>query len=165
MPKYSPAPFTELSESELLDMVHTSKQRLKYSGKILRDLRKAANLTQRGMAEKVHVVQSTYAGYENGHHQPDMEVLIQLAKFHGVTLDYISGRIFDEWIIEPFFNMRQVGQCQVDLCEHSKQQYKDMSTFSDTVMEARMHGEYAPNESDPPAYYRKLIDRILGRTK
>lgn len=165
MPKYSPAPFKDLSENELLDMVHASKQRLKHSGKILRNLRKTANLTQREMAEKVHIVQSTYAGYENGHHQPDIEVLIQLAKFHGVTLDYITGRVFDDWIIEPFFNMKEEGQCQLDLLEHAKKQYTDMKHFAYMVMEARIHGEYNPNEERPSTQERKLIDYILDRTK
>jgi transcriptional regulator with XRE-family HTH domain len=77
-----------------------------------RNLRKKDKLSQREIAEKLNIVQQTYAGYENGHHEPSLDLLIQIADFHKVTLDYISGRVFDDWLPAPFTNMKENGQSQ-----------------------------------------------------
>jgi len=165
MPKYGAGGYKGLSATELIDKLEARKRRLKESGKTLRYLRKKANLSQREIAERLNIVQQTYAGYENGHHEPSIDILIQLADFHKVTLDYISGRIFDDWIPEPFSHMKTEEQAHIDLLEHAQRQHKDVDEFSFMVMEARIHGEYDPDEERPSSQHRKLIDYILDRTK
>jgi len=128
----------------MVDQLEKRYLRMKESGKILRYLRKKAGLSQKQIAEKLNIVQSTYAGYENGHHEPIIDFLIQLAEFHGVTLDFISGHVFDGWLVTPFkAYSKEDYQSIDDLHEHAQRQYKDMERFSDMVMEARMHGEYS----------------------
>ena len=158
MPKYSAGEYENLSANELLNKLDEKVRRTKTSGKILRYLRKKAKLTQKDVAEKLHIVQSTYAGYENGHHEPNLDILIQLANFHKVTLDYISGRIFNEWMIEPFSYLKENGEGHlIDLTDLAKMQRDEEQQISYMVMEAKRHGEYDPNEATPSSNYRKIL--------
>jgi len=142
MQKYSAGDYENLPATELLDKLEAKEQRIKTAGKILRYLRKKAGLSQREIAETLGIVQQTYAGYENGHHEPSMDILVQLANFYKVTLDYISGRVFDDWLMEPFSRMQDNDRCHMELLEHAQRQYTDFSKFSYMTMEARIHGHY-----------------------
>jgi len=142
MPKYSAGGYENLSATDLLDKLQARGERIKTAGKVLRYLRKEAGLTQREVADKLKIVQQTYAGYENGHHEPNLDLLIQLANHYGVTLDFISGRVFDDWIIQPFSFISEGKDSLVDLLEHAQRQYTDMGKFSYMVMDNRIHGEY-----------------------
>ena len=55
----------------------------------LRDLREDNDLTQRELAEKLHISQNTYSQYENGVRQLPIEMLIRLSKLYNVSTDYI----------------------------------------------------------------------------
>ena len=57
----------------------------------IKDLREDADLTQQLLAEHLHIKQNTYSQYENGQRQLPLDVLIKLAKFYGVSTDYILG--------------------------------------------------------------------------
>ncbi|MBE6939240.1 MAG: helix-turn-helix transcriptional regulator [Ruminococcaceae bacterium] len=58
----------------------------------IRDLREDADLKQKDVAEYLHCSQVSYSYYEIGRRAIPVEVLIQLADFYGVTLDYLVGR-------------------------------------------------------------------------
>lgn len=58
----------------------------------IRDLREDADLTQAELGEAINVPQRTYAYYESGQRMIPPGVLIALADFHGVTVDYLLGR-------------------------------------------------------------------------
>ncbi len=60
----------------------------------LRSLRLASNLTQKQLAQKMGITQFTYSNYENENTQPDIKLLVNLADFYHVTLDYLVGRDF-----------------------------------------------------------------------
>ena len=55
----------------------------------IKDLREDNNLTQKEIAEYLHVKQNTYSQYENGQRQIPIDMLIELARFYGVSTDYI----------------------------------------------------------------------------
>ena len=57
-------------------------------GKRLRQLRKARNLTQKQVAERVGVTRTVLSQYENDHTAPSLEVLVKLANQFGVSTDY-----------------------------------------------------------------------------
>lgn len=57
----------------------------------LRDLREDADLTQKEVAEYLHIKQNTYSQYENGQRQLPIDVLIKLSRFYNVSTDYILG--------------------------------------------------------------------------
>ena len=49
-------------------------------GKHLMQLRAERNMTQKAMAEKLQVSESTYANWEQGRREPSLSNLIQIAK-------------------------------------------------------------------------------------
>ena len=57
----------------------------------IRDLREDRDLTQKQMAEMLNLSQSTYSRYESGVLDIPSSVLISLAKFHKVSVDYLLG--------------------------------------------------------------------------
>lgn len=61
-------------------------------GNILRYLRKRQKITQTDISKQIGIAQQTYAGYENGKHEPSIEIIIRLADFYDVSMDYITGR-------------------------------------------------------------------------
>ena len=61
----------------------------------LKELRSGAGLTQKELAETVGVTERGYRGYESGSNLPNMVVLLKLADFYQVSLDYLVGRSDD----------------------------------------------------------------------
>ena len=57
----------------------------------IRDLREDNDLTQKQVAEFLHIKQNTYSQYENGHRQLPIEFLILLAQFYKTSTDYLLG--------------------------------------------------------------------------
>ena len=57
----------------------------------LRDIREDRDLTQRTLADYLHIRQNTYSQYENGQRQLPVEVLIKLAQFYNTSADYLLG--------------------------------------------------------------------------
>ena len=53
----------------------------------LRDIRKSVGLTQRQVAEKLYVVESCYANWEQGRTEPNISMLRKLSKILNVSID------------------------------------------------------------------------------
>lgn len=60
----------------------------------LKELRVLNNKTQQEVAEKINITQFTYSNYETGKTKPTIEILIKLADYYNVTLDYLLNRPF-----------------------------------------------------------------------
>ena len=58
-------------------------------------LRAARSLSQADVAREIGVVVRAYQRYEYGQREPQLSVLVRLADFYGVTLDYLAGRSDD----------------------------------------------------------------------
>ncbi len=58
----------------------------------IRDLREDRDLTQKQMGEILSCSQRVYSNYERGELDIPTEILIKLADFHGVSVDYILNR-------------------------------------------------------------------------
>ena len=59
---------------------------------MLKKLRKQNKLTQRALAEALHISQTTVSKYERGESEPDLAMVIEMADFFGVTVDeFIRG--------------------------------------------------------------------------
>ncbi len=58
----------------------------------IRDLREDKDLTQTHMGEILSCSQRVYSNYERGDLDIPTEILIKLADFHGVSVDYILNR-------------------------------------------------------------------------
>jgi transcriptional regulator with XRE-family HTH domain len=57
----------------------------------LKELRRAKGLKQSDMAETFHISRIGYSHWESGTFEPNVETLIKLADFFGVTVDYLIG--------------------------------------------------------------------------
>lgn len=55
----------------------------------LKELREEYNMSQKEIADVLHIKQNTYSQYETGKRQLPIDVLIQLSKYYKVTTDYI----------------------------------------------------------------------------
>ena len=60
-----------------------------YMDNRIKDLREDRDLTQTQVAEAIGITQRKYSYIETGTQQLTDEILIKLAKFYGVTTDYI----------------------------------------------------------------------------
>ena len=56
------------------------------------ELRKEKHLHQVGLAVKINVSQYTISAYETGRQQPSADMLVTLADFFNVSIDYLLGR-------------------------------------------------------------------------
>lgn len=61
-------------------------------GKILKSLRIANNLTQEKIAKQIDVARSTYTYYEQEGRSLSPDILVKLANFYNVSIDYMLGR-------------------------------------------------------------------------
>ena len=60
--------------------------------KRIRDLREDKDLTQKQMGEILSCSQRVYSNYEQGELDIPTEILIKLADFHEVSVDYMLNR-------------------------------------------------------------------------
>lgn len=58
----------------------------------LKELRKGRHLTQRELAQKLQLSNSTIAMYENGSRMPDQVTLEAISDYFNVSIDYLFGR-------------------------------------------------------------------------
>ena len=57
----------------------------------IRDLREGKDLTQKQIAAYLNCSQQVYSNYELGQRDVPTDILILLAKFYNVSVDYILG--------------------------------------------------------------------------
>ena len=57
----------------------------------IRNLREDSDLTQAEIGQRINVPQRTYAYYESGKRMIPPQVLIALAQFYDVSVDYLLG--------------------------------------------------------------------------
>lgn len=55
----------------------------------LKDLREDSDLTQQKIAEYLNIKQNIYCQYERGLRQIPIDLLVRLAEFYNVSVDYI----------------------------------------------------------------------------
>lgn len=58
----------------------------------IRDMREDADLTQEQVARILGIAQTVYSRYERGFQTIPLGLLIQLADYYHVSLDYLVGR-------------------------------------------------------------------------
>ena len=59
----------------------------------IRDLREDRDLRQSDLAAATGIDQRTISNYETGKSNPDSDALIRLADFFNVSIDYLVGRV------------------------------------------------------------------------
>ena len=57
----------------------------------IKDLREDSDLTQEQLVKQLDMHKTTYTNYEQGKHTVPFDFAVTLAKFYGVSIDYIAG--------------------------------------------------------------------------
>ena len=58
----------------------------------IQDLRTDADLSQKQLSEILHISQRSYSHYETGSRNIPVEILIRLANYYDISVDYLVGR-------------------------------------------------------------------------
>ena len=61
-------------------------------GERLKELRKSKNITQKDFATILHVTERAYQNYEMNSSTPNYKLLLTIADYFNVSLDYLVGR-------------------------------------------------------------------------
>ena len=62
----------------------------------LRDLREDRDLSQKELSQIIGMSQTGYSKYETGENDIPTEILIKLARFYEVSIDYILGETHEK---------------------------------------------------------------------
>ena len=90
--------------------------------KRLYELRNKNHLNQEEVAAVLGVARTTYAMYEQGNREMDYELLLKLADYYKVSLDYLFGR--SEQPVHP----ESYTQDEIEFMVRSLALYKEMKT-------------------------------------
>lgn len=58
----------------------------------IQDLRTDADMSQKQLSEILHISQRSYSHYETGSRNIQVEMLIRLANYYDISVDYLVGR-------------------------------------------------------------------------
>ena len=58
----------------------------------IQDLRTDADMSQKQLSEMLHISQRSYSHYETGSRNIPVEMLIRLANYYDISVDYLVGR-------------------------------------------------------------------------
>ena len=61
-------------------------------GEHLKEMRISFNYTQKQVASNIGITERNYQRYEANEQRPSFDILISLADFYNVSLDYLVGR-------------------------------------------------------------------------
>lgn len=62
-------------------------------GKRLKELRESKELTQKQLAELLNINSVTYLHYEKEQREPPLALLVEIALFYNVSVDYLLGLV------------------------------------------------------------------------
>lgn len=103
--------YEEIGKKQYLnEETNTIEVRSETIGMILKFLRNRVGITQTTIARNIGIAQQTYAGYESGKHEPSIEIMIRLANFYNLSMDYITGRFIDDIssVMEEDINLDEI---------------------------------------------------------
>ncbi|MFV0399090.1 MAG: helix-turn-helix domain-containing protein [Oscillospiraceae bacterium] len=61
----------------------------------LKELREGRGYSKRKVASDFNIAESTYGKWELGHRTPELDIIIELANYYGVSTDYLLGKTDD----------------------------------------------------------------------
>lgn len=137
----------------------------------IRDLREDKDMTQAQLSKHLMCSQRVYSNYERGDVNIPTDILIKLADFHGVSVDYLLGRTD----VPPSTPTAHLESTQIKT--KLKQLRKDRGLTQialqvQTGIEQALLSKYENGERIPPTetlilladFYGVSIDYILCRT-
>jgi len=96
----------------------------------LKELRAGKGLSQRALADELHISKSAVSMYENGTREPDHETTELIADYFNVDIDYLLGR--KDYTMQ-YVKVHPEGQCP---------QYYDNAVVQTVTDKLRTNPEY-----------------------
>ena len=131
------------------------KRLLEFFGKRLRAARRAANLSQKGLSQRLQIGQDTISNYEQGKVVPGILTLFQLAQILCVDIGY-------------FFPDERFAKVSEEDCETlalltslSPMAYEFVLAFVRYFIQRQQHRRYLSLGADPRKYLVKFLERDL----
>lgn len=98
---------------------------------VFKKLRKSRGLSQKALGDRLGLGQGTISQWEVGRTMPDLQTVIELADFYGVTTDYLLGRTDNPLSIVP----RDTPYIEVTPFEKTiLETYRSLSEIEQTVV-------------------------------
>lgn len=91
----------------------------------LQELREDRNISRKELAAFLNISVSTLGMYEQGRREPNIEMLIKLADYFNVSLDFLVGRVNNS---EERKNMLEALRLK-NRIDHLPQEYKNIIEF------------------------------------
>lgn len=85
-------------------------------GERLQQQRQLKNLSQKQVADAIHVSASIVSNYENGERTPSLEILVSLANLYNCSTDYLLG--FEKQKSDQFVDASMLSDKQLLLLQH-----------------------------------------------
>lgn len=121
----------------------------------LKQLREERGLLQRELAEKFNLSRVTMTNYEQGNRFPEADLLVRLADFFNVSVDYLIGRVDQRE--RP---ISRIAQNLKDARIHSGMTVEELAMRMG-VSPSEVEG-YENGEKHPPFHLIGRAERILG---
>ncbi|MFE6167046.1 helix-turn-helix domain-containing protein [Viridibacillus arvi] len=107
----------------------------------LKKLRDSQKLTQADVADRIGVARTTYAMYEQGKREPDIDTINKIASYYKVTTDYLLGRSdsnplpinMDEEEFQAFANNPSLQKWYKDLPKSSEEDLRLLRDMWETI--------------------------------
>lgn len=102
-------------------------------GETLKQLRKEKKMSQQQVADIIHVSQQTYAKYENGTIEPNIENISALSNYFSVSIDYLLNKTTQESdATQKFYNI--LDNCLLKIENFNKLNDNEIKKISDILI-------------------------------
>lgn len=125
----------------------------------LKELRIEWGLTQQQIADEINCTRQAYNRYELGEREPDYDILITLAKFYGVSTDFILGLSDKVIYIRPNLKIEEIKE----YLKVNKITYKELSDKSG-IPESTLKNLFSGATTNPRIATMRAIEQALGLT-
>ena len=102
----------------------------------LKELRKAANITQTGLAEKLNLHPQTVSKWERGLSEPDISQLGEIAAALGITMEKLCGQAEAEQTFVGDFHVEQLGKMISEQRIARNESQEQLASFMQTSTDA-----------------------------
>lgn len=133
-------------------------------GQKLKELRSLKGLTQKELADKLHVSFQTVSKWENGENEPDIATLKELATLFNCSVDYLIGSEQEVVVAnetQPATQTIIVHQHDVHVCAKCGKDIPENELVSEDVTRKERHGRMTRTVNVGQTYYhKKCLDEV-----
>lgn len=122
-------------------------------GQKLKELRSLKGLTQKELADKLHVSFQTVSKWENGENEPDIATLKELAVLFNCSVDYLIGSEQEGLAPAQQNNQTVIVQHEQHVCAKCGKDIPEDQLVSEDASRKERHGRYTRTVSVGQTYY------------